>query len=131
MKVINLSKPKIIIPFEDNGKPLFELHVDRSDETLLKIGQIQKDLEEKSNTLIDKAQFQHANEAELIEEAKEIQRHAYDTLLGEGAFNQVYGVIGSVEEMSAVLLTICEGIANEIKSERAKVDQRMQKYLKK
>ncbi len=131
MKVINLSKPQIEIPFEDNGKPLFSLFVDRTDDTLLRIGKVQKNLESRSNELIEDAMKQDGDGEELIERAKDIQREAYDTLLGQGAFNKVYTVVGSVEQMSAVLLTICEGIKNEIESERKAVDNRINKYLKK
>ena len=131
MKVINLTKPQIEIPFEDNGKPLFSLFVDRSDETLLKIGKVQKKLEDRSNELIDDAMKSVGSDEELIERAKDVQREAYDTLLGEGSFDKVYKVVGAIEQMSAVLLTICEGIKNEIQSERTAVNNRINKYLNK
>ena len=131
MKVINLTKPQIEIPFEDEGKPLFSLFVDRSDDTLLKIGKVQKDLEERSNELIDDAMKGIGSDEELIDRAKGVQREAYDTLLGKGSFDKVYKVVGAIEQMSAVLLTICEGIKIEIQSERTAVNNRINKYLNK
>lgn len=131
MKVINLTKPQIEIPFEDDGKPLFSLFVDRSDDTLLKIGKVQKDLEERSNELIDDAMKGIGSDEELIDRAKGVQREAYDTLLGKGSFDKVYKVVGAIEQMSAVLLTICEGIKIEIQSERTAVNNRINKYLNK
>lgn len=131
MKVINLTKPQIEIPFEDDGKPLFSLFVDRSDDTLLKIGKVQKELEERSNELIDDAMKGIGSDEELIDRAKGVQREAYDTLLGKGSFDKVYKVVGAIEQMSAVLLTICEGIKIEIQSERTAVNNRINKYLNK
>ena len=131
MKVINLTKPQIEIPFEDDGKPLFSLFVDRSDDTLLKIGKVQKVLEERSNELIDDAMKGIGSDEELIDRAKGVQREAYDTLLGKGSFDKVYKVVGAIEQMSAVLLTICEGIKIEIQSERTAVNNRINKYLNK
>ena len=104
MKAINLKKPQIEIPFEDDGKPLFKLYVDRTDETLLKINEVQDMLEERSNKVIEDAMQGSGTGEELIERAKGVQRDAYDTLLGEGAFDKVYAVVGSIEEMSAILV---------------------------
>lgn len=131
MKAINLKKPQIEIPFEDDGKPLFKLYVDRTDETLLKINEVQDMLEERSNKVIEDAMQGSGTGEELIERAKGVQRDAYDTLLGEGAFDKVYAVVGSIEEMSAILLVVCEHIKDEIQKNRSEVDKRIAKYLKK
>lgn len=131
MKAINLKKPQIEIPFEDDGKPLFKLYVDRTDDTLLKINEVQDMLEERSNKVIEDAMKGNGSNEELIEQAKDVQREAYDTLLGDGSFEKVYKVVGSIEEMSAILLVICEHIRDEIVKSRDEVDKRIAKYLKK
>ncbi len=122
MKPIQLKRPVIEIPFMDGEKELFVLEFEKTDQNYENLFKVRDELE------ADLLAIQQ-NEGASFEDLSEINRKAFDGLLGEGAHDKIYSIVPSFEEGYSIFIAICEGISNEISKERLNQKNRIDKYV--
>ena len=68
-----------------------------------------------------------------LEKVKEVLRKGFDTILGEGAFEKIYGMTPSVFLLMRYFEQLATGLADELKNMGALevLNQRAEKYLQK
>lgn len=113
---ININKAYIPIPFmDDNGETVFELRFYKTDENIEKIMNFDTDL------LAD-----DEKKLENMEDQREFIKDIVDTTLGEGAFDKMYDLDGSLYNVVGYFEAIVEGIVKELGY--GDVEEALEKY---
>lgn len=98
------------------------------------VGTSDKDLEmyEKNQKKVIKA-FEEVSEATTFDELKEVLEKGFDTLLGAGAFEEIFDQTPSTVECSKYLLALYEGVFEEFEAlgQANTQSAKAEKYLKK
>ena len=122
MKPIQLKRPVIKIPFEDDGKELFVFEFEKTDKNYDQLFKTSDELEK------ELAVVQENPEA-TFEDLNAINRKAFDGLLGKGAYDKIYSVVPNFEDAYAIFIAICERIKEEISRERLNQKKVIDRYV--
>ncbi|MFW7409165.1 hypothetical protein ACODG4_04300 [Vagococcus fluvialis] len=122
MKPIQLKRTVIDVPFVDNdGNQLLLLHFNQEQENMENLEKVLSDL----GTQVEKMKDQ---EETSMSEYGQVIKSAFDSILGDGAYDQVYEISPNISFIANYLYQLAIGIKEEIEQEE--VDIVKKKYLK-
>lgn len=121
-KVINIRKPYIDIVFkDDDGAVVAEFKFDKTDDANQRILDVQ-------NGILKSLGKAENDPNYTFDKLKEELRKALDSLIGEGAFDQLYELSGSWEIMLHYFVEICVAISEETHSNLNEMNAAIAKY---
>ncbi|MFI3730537.1 hypothetical protein [Vagococcus fluvialis] len=121
MKPIQLKRTVIDVPFVDsNGTELLVLHFNQEQKNM-------ENLERVFNELGDKLEELKTQENVPWDDYAEFVKKAFDSILGEGAYDQVYEISPNISFIMNYLYQLAIGIKEEVEQEEVAMVKK--KYL--
>ncbi len=121
MKPIQLKRTVIEVPFVDNdGNQILLLHFNQEQKNM-------ENLEKVLGELGENVEKMKNQEGISMSEYGYVIKKAFDSILGEGAYDKVYDISPNISFIANYLYQLCVGIKEEV--EREEVEMVKKNYL--
>ena len=125
VKAIKIKKAVLEIPFvDDDGNEIVKFEFDKSDDSAERVARVKEELMES----VAKAEN---DENYNLDKLSVDMKKAFDSLLGEGAYDKLYELSPSWEIMIFYFIQVCQAIGESTTSGLDEMNEAIEKYSNK